>query len=91
MNFSDLFSKKTQAQRTDQMLDRLGLQRKSKSSSTFASFGLFGLGLAVGVGMGMLFAPSSGREIRSQAINKLPQTGAGQEQMSGQEQIRQSR
>ncbi|MFP4598195.1 MAG: YtxH domain-containing protein [Persicimonas sp.] len=91
MNISDLFSKKTQAQRTDQMLDRLGLQRKSDSNATFSKFGLFGLGLAVGVGVGMLFAPSSGREIRSKAINKLPQAGAGRQQMSGQEQIRQTR
>ena len=54
-------------------------QRIDLASSVLPALGVFGAGLVVGAGLGLLLAPKTGRELRheiadtaSSAINKLP-------------------
>ena len=54
----------------DDLLNALGLEtRRSTGESLLTGFALFGVGLLVGAGVGLLVAPSTGRELRSD-INK---------------------
>lgn len=60
---------------SDDLLGYVGLQRKR----TFASYivpglGFFAAGLAAGAGIGLLIAPSSGRELRQQIGTKVQKT-----------------
>jgi hypothetical protein len=49
----------------DDVLDLIGLQsRRTAVDWILPSLGLFGAGLVVGAGLGMLLAPKSGRELR---------------------------
>ena len=48
----------------DRALSRLGLTRTSSSNGTLAMVGSFMVGIAVGAGLGVLFAPQSGTESR---------------------------
>lgn len=48
----------------DRALSRLGLTRTSGSNGTLAMVGSFTVGIAVGAGLGVLFAPQSGTESR---------------------------
>lgn len=85
MNVRNIFDNDVRADQYDRMLDKMGLQRKTAQDTTFASIGLFGLGLAVGASLGLLFAPKRGEELRSEALDKLPGRSSSQ-RMSGQEQ-----
>lgn len=52
---------------TDEIIRALGLQVRRKSGSDIVpSVALFGAGLLVGAGLALLFAPSSGRELREE-------------------------
>lgn len=58
-DIGDRFSK-------DQILDSLGLQEKRTNTDYLVpALGIFGAGLAVGAVLGLLFAPKSGRDIRT--------------------------
>lgn len=48
----------------DRVLARLGLMRTSRAGGTLAMVGSFTVGVAVGAGLGVLFAPQSGTESR---------------------------
>lgn len=49
----------------DDILCSLGLQtRRSPAAYVLPALGMFGVGLLAGAGLGMLFAPRTGREIR---------------------------
>jgi gas vesicle protein len=49
----------------DQALAAFGLQtRRTAMDFLFPAIGLFGLGLVVGAGMGLIMAPKPGRELR---------------------------
>jgi hypothetical protein len=48
----------------DRLLARLGLMRTSRSSGALAMIGSFTVGVAIGAGLGVLFAPQSGAESR---------------------------
>lgn len=51
----------------EDLIHALGLQtRRSKGSDIALSVALFGAGLLVGAGLGLLFAPSSGHELREE-------------------------
>jgi hypothetical protein len=88
MNLKGMSNGKLSGDRYDQMLDRMGLQRKGSASDMMSSIGMFGIGIAVGVTMGMLFAPKRGQEMRSQAKNKIP---GMRSKSSGQDQIYEQR
>lgn len=84
MNMPKLFNGDVREKGYDQLLDRMGLQRKGSSHMRLSGIGLFAIGLVVGAGIGMLFAPRSGENMRSQALEKLPGTHS---ETRGQEQI----
>ena len=56
----------------DQVLGKIGLSRRR---TPLASLGIFATGLAVGAGLGMLFAPRSGRQTRSFMRDQLQKAG----------------
>jgi hypothetical protein len=50
---------------SDDLLARVGLEERNPASDWFGGLGLFALGMLVGAGMGLLFAPRRGQEVRS--------------------------
>lgn len=51
----------------DDLLGHLGLARKQDTfEKLLPAFALFGAGIAVGVGLGMILAPRSGQELRGE-------------------------
>lgn len=56
----------------ENMLDSLGLQEKRQSTDyLLPALGIFGAGLAVGAVLGLLFAPKSGSELRTDVRGRL--------------------
>lgn len=53
----------------DALLHRLGLEERSPASDFFSGLGLFAVGVLVGAGLGLLFAPKRGEEMR-QVVNE---------------------
>lgn len=52
---------------TEHMLDMIGLERRHSTAERVAGIcALFGAGVLVGVGVGMLFAPRKGEELRGE-------------------------
>ena len=51
---------------TEDLIRALGLQARRHGSDVVPSVALFGAGLLVGAGLALLFAPSSGRELREE-------------------------
>jgi hypothetical protein len=49
----------------DFLLGRLGLEERSPTSDFFTGLGLFSVGVLVGAGLGLLFAPRRGEEMRT--------------------------
>lgn len=49
----------------DLLLHRLGLETRTPRSDFFTGLGLFSVGVLVGAGLGLLFAPKRGDEVRS--------------------------
>jgi hypothetical protein len=61
---------------TDRVLEALGLARRPGAGARgLRALGLLGLGLAAGGALALLFAPSSGAELRDQLARRL---GRGQ-------------
>lgn len=54
---------------TDDLLDRMGLERRTPAGDVMTGLGLFAVGVLVGAGLGLMFAPKRGDEIRS-AMNE---------------------
>jgi hypothetical protein len=52
----------------DAVLDRLGLEERSPAGDFFTGLGLFSIGVLVGAGLGLMFAPKRGEEMRA-ALN----------------------
>jgi hypothetical protein len=52
----------------DDLLERLGLERRTPTGDFFTGLGLFAVGVLVGAGLGLMFAPKRGDEMRS-ALN----------------------
>ncbi|HET7826254.1 MAG TPA: YtxH domain-containing protein [Anaeromyxobacter sp.] len=52
----------------DAILDRLGLEERSPAGDFFTGLGLFSIGVLVGAGLGLMFAPKRGEEMRA-ALN----------------------
>lgn len=56
----------------DDLLDKLGLPTKSSGGAAVAAaLGTFGVGLLVGVGIGFMLAPKSGRGLREDIRDRL--------------------
>ena len=51
------------------LLHRLGLEERSPTGDFFSGLGLFSVGVLVGAGLGLMFAPKRGDEMR-QAVNE---------------------
>jgi gas vesicle protein len=57
---------------TEELLRAIGLQRaRSHGGEMLGGMALFGAGMLVGVGLALLFAPTSGAEVREQIGSKL--------------------
>lgn len=60
----------------DRLLEAIGLQqRRSIASIVLPSIGMFGVGLVAGAGLGLLFAPRKGKELREDLGTKLSDAG----------------
>ena len=53
----------------DELLGRMGLERRTPAGDFFTGLGLFAVGVLVGAGLGLMFAPKRGDEMRS-ALNE---------------------
>lgn len=82
--FGKNFSNISSIQAND-ILEKIGLQKvPSTTSYVLPAIGLFGVGMIVGAGLGMLFAPRSGHDLRedigskaSDLARKVGMTGRG--------------
>ena len=52
----------------DELLERVGLERRTPGSDFFTGLGLFSVGVLVGAGLGLMFAPKPGEQVRA-ALN----------------------
>jgi hypothetical protein len=60
---------------SDAALGALGLQtRRSAADYILPALGLFGVGVLVGAGLGLMFAPKQGRELRGDISRGLSST-----------------
>jgi hypothetical protein len=60
----------------DDILSAFGLQRESSTASyVLPALGLFGIGVIVGAGLGMLFAPKAGSDLRHTIADKANSLG----------------
>jgi hypothetical protein len=53
----------------EEMLRRMGLEERTPAGDFFTGLGLFSIGVLVGAGLGLMFAPKRGDEMRS-ALNE---------------------
>ena len=59
----------------DDLLDLVGLEsRRTTSDKLVPALAIFGAGMLVGAGLGLLLAQKPGKELRSQLREKLPGT-----------------
>lgn len=88
---TDAFDKRSRLSDFDDFIGQLGLARKSsvRTHSAMYAAGFFGLGIAVGAALGVLFAPKRGQQLREDAVDmakeKLP--FLNRPSLPGQEQI----
>ncbi len=59
----------------DDVLNRLGLEEHTPTADFFTGLGLFAVGLLVGAGLGMMFAPKPGAEMRNQLSETIRNRG----------------
>jgi hypothetical protein len=55
----------------DDLLERLGLEERSPVGDFFSGLGLFAVGVLVGAGLGVLFAPKPGAEMRTRVTDAI--------------------
>lgn len=58
------------------ILNRIGLEEHDPSSDVLTGLGLFAVGLLVGAGLGLIFAPATGTEMRTQLTDTLRKTAS---------------
>ena len=75
-DLSDLRWKDLKKMDRDSVLHRLGLEEHTPTSDFFSGLGLFAVGLLVGAGLGLMFAPKPGAEMRSRLGETLRNRGA---------------
>jgi len=49
----------------DRLLRQIGLEQRSPGNDFFTGLGLFSIGVLVGAGLGLLFAPRRGEDMRA--------------------------
>lgn len=60
----------------DDILASMGLQRRrSAAGYVFTGLGMFGVGILTGAGLGLLFAPRTGREMRRELGTRMNDLG----------------
>jgi hypothetical protein len=59
----------------EDVLNRLGLAEHTPTADFFTGLGLFAVGLLVGAGLGIMFAPKPGAEMRSQLSESIRHRG----------------
>lgn len=55
---------------SDEIIRALGLHARHSHNDVMPSVALFGAGILVGAGLALLFAPTTGRELRSEISSK---------------------
>ncbi len=68
----------------DLLLKRVGLEERSPAGDFFTGLGLFSIGVLVGAGLGLMFAPKRGDEMRA-ALNDALRNRMGRAQEYAQE------
>lgn len=72
---NDLFERIGSIQ-ADDVLAQFGLEKRRSNAGRIAStVGLFGTGALVGAGLGLLFAPKTGREMRERIMQRGQELG----------------
>lgn len=64
-DLSDLRWKDLKRLDRDEVLHRLGLEEHTPTSDFLSGLGLFAVGVLVGAGLGVMFAPKPGTEMRT--------------------------
>lgn len=59
----------------DDVLHRLGLEQHTPTSDFFTGLGLFAVGVLVGAGLGVMFAPRPGAELRNRFSETIRSRG----------------
>ncbi len=61
------------------LLKRMGLEERSPAGDFFTGLGLFAVGVLVGAGLGLMFAPKRGEEIRATLNEAWRNRGRGEQ------------
>ncbi len=67
--------KKLRDVRRADVLERLGLEERTPVGDFFTGLGLFAVGILVGAGLGLLFAPKTGAEMRDRLSETIRTRG----------------
>ncbi len=72
----------------DMLLRRMGLAERTPTSDFFTGLGLFSVGMLVGAGLGLLFAPRRGEDTRASLQeawrNRIRQAGPDYQSMGAE-------
>lgn len=60
----------------DTILRQLGLEQRTPGSDFLTGLGLFSVGVLVGAGLGLLFAPRRGEDVRAMVTDRWRSRGA---------------
>jgi len=61
----------------DALLRRMGLEERTPAGDFFTGLGLFSIGVLVGAGLGLMFAPKRGEEVRAALNERWKNRGRG--------------
>ncbi len=75
MTWSDLSWKDLKRLNRDDLLHRMGLEEHTPGRDFMSGLGLFSVGVLVGAGLGLLFAPRPGAETRDRLAGSLRSRG----------------
>ncbi len=76
MDLADVRWKDVKKLDRNDILNRMGLEEHDPSSDMLTGLGLFAVGLLVGAGLGLIFAPTTGTEMRTQLTDTLRKTAS---------------